>query len=50
MGHAHALGEKPETTYSDLVSLFGSVLLHETLGSRGRHVRLGGRSFSRHIV
>jgi hypothetical protein len=36
-------------TYSDLVSLVGGVLLHETLGGRRRDVGDVG-SFGRHVV
>ena len=37
-------------TYGDLVGLVGSVLLHETLGGRGRHVGDSVGTFSRHGV
>ena len=33
------LTKRMQVTYGDLVGLIGSVLLHEPLGSRGRHVR-----------
>jgi hypothetical protein len=45
-----SMDKRMDQTYSDLMGLVGSVLLHETLGSRGRHVSEGVRTFSRHVV
>jgi hypothetical protein len=44
-----SVGHVGDQTYSDLVGLVGSVLLHETLGSRGRDVGDSVGSFSRHV-